>query len=157
MNTILIPGTHRFISEGAIIKLSNDPNTKWILKYGWFLDNSESVCGWYISAIPSLQSQRLTDEMLFNCVVIAEGEGVSPGPYSCDTTPAECPFADPAAIRHDIERYLKNTEYTAGQLLWIEAGILYQAAEDFTSSNEEGTAEENMLLDVQAGLLVPIS
>lgn len=157
MNTILIPGTHRFLSSGAIIILASNPDTKWMLKYGWFMHEGTTRCGWYLASIPNLDILQLTDSLLNNCTVVSEGEGWGPSPVSCDTTPAQCPFVNPGAVRHDIEKYLKNTDYTEGQLLWVEVGVLYQAAEDFTSSNEEGTAAENMLLDIQAGLLVPIS
>ena len=157
MNTILIPGTHRFLSSGAILILADHPNEKWILKYGWYLLNSETRCGWYLASIPDLTIMEITDSILNNCSVISEGEGWGTGPVSCDTTPAQCPFANPDAVRHDIERYLKNTEYTEGQLLYVHIGELYQVSGDFTSSNQEGTAEENMLLDIQSGYLVPIS
>jgi hypothetical protein len=50
-NFLVIPGTDIRIYDSDIVKISNKPNTKWIVHAGWFIYENSQRFGWYFESI----------------------------------------------------------------------------------------------------------
>lgn len=57
-----------------------------------------------------------------------------------------------------VSTYAQGAEYYTGELVYLVAGALYQAANDFTSdADTTKTPAESMLVDIANGNLIPVS
>ena len=70
MDHICIPGTAKFLVDGSIVILQNDPDTKWVVHCGWYKHNDDQELGWYLCKIPTKETKPLTDDDLNNCIIV---------------------------------------------------------------------------------------
>lgn len=49
--SIVIPGTNIRLYDGDLVVMTNRPNVKWVVHYGWFIFQNSQVHDWYFSAI----------------------------------------------------------------------------------------------------------
>ena len=49
--SIVIPGTNIRLYDGDLVTITNRPNIKWVVHYGWFIFQNAQVHDWYFSAI----------------------------------------------------------------------------------------------------------
>lgn len=50
-NFLVIPGTNIRLYDGDVVKISNRPNQKYIIHYGWFIYSGAQNYGWYFESI----------------------------------------------------------------------------------------------------------
>jgi len=49
--SIVIPSTNIRLYDGDLVTMTNHPNVKWVVHYGWFIFNNSQFHDWYFSAI----------------------------------------------------------------------------------------------------------
>ena len=146
MNYITIPHTCKRLYTGSIVSIGRFPDTRWVLKNGWYLYDGRQYNGWYFSSIPAQSSLPVEECDLFDLVIISNGE-----------SPHGCSFVHPHEHNYMTELYLEGVRYQKGQLIWLIPGKIYQAASNFISSNSEETVRANLEKDVESGNLKEIS
>lgn len=155
LNFINIPYSCQRLTVGSIVAIGRFPDTKWVLKNGWYLYENRQFNGWYFSSIPAQTNIPVEESDLMNLVIISDGHGSCSCPTSSKPIPP-CPKPD---THKTVEVYLKGVDYKKGQILWLESepGKLYQVAEDFKSSYSEEAVEDNFKNDINAGYILPIA
>lgn len=79
---IIIPGTDIKLLENSIVILNRLPNTKWIVKQGYYTYDGSKKKGWYLCSIPSKTIMPLFTEDLVTLTILSgnDTEPIGPGP-----------------------------------------------------------------------------
>lgn len=153
LHSIHIPDSCQDITVGSVVIIRRFPETKWVLQDGWYIYEGQRYNGWYFSSIPAQTTIPVMGTDLFGITVISNG--------SCDPNPHHpgcCPGGSTANISQPspVEMYLEGVNYIKGQLVWLDVGAIYQVTEDFRSSADAESTENNMQVDIENGHLQPI-
>lgn len=152
MNYINIPYSDEKLCINSIVILGRFPDTKWILKNGWYLYENVQYNGWYFCSIPANTILPVEETDLINLTVISVGEHIHHHP-TYDTC-----FPPPIHDAHrSVEIYLKGVKYTKGQLLWLNPGEIYQVKQNFRSTSKYEEVIDNFNEDIESGKLVSIT
>lgn len=152
MEYIVIPESGEKITAGAVVQISEESDTKYVLLNGIYIYDGTQATGLFFSSIPDRITVPIDNVDLSKIVVISSGTGGCPCP--CEPSPNPPP---PHRAYNCVEEYVENIAYHTGQLIWLNYGEIYQAACDFISSKSESTVEANFSADIESGYLVPIS
>ena len=152
MEYIVIPESGEKITVGAVVQISEELDTKYVLLNGIYIYDGTQATGLFFSSIPDRITVPIDNVDLSKIVVISSGTGGCP--CSCEPSPNPPP---PHRAYNCVEEYVENIAYHTGQLVWLNHGEIYQAACDFVSSKSESTVEANFSADIESGYLVPIS
>ena len=69
-NYIVIPNTDIRLYDGDLVKLTNRPDTKWIVHHGWFNLNNTSKYDWYLASIPDNEILPVSSIDLSLCTLL---------------------------------------------------------------------------------------
>ena len=152
MEYIVIPESGEKITVGAVVQISEESDTKYVLLNGIYIYDGTQATGLFFSSIPDRITVPIDNVDLSKIVVISSGTGGCPCP--CEPSPNPPP---PHRAYNCVEEYVENIAYHTGQLIWLNHGEIYQAACDFISSKSESTVEANFSADIESGYLVSIS
>lgn len=90
MNRLQLPGSSEYVTDGAIIVISQFGTTRWIAHYGWYTYKSQQSLGWYATSIPNQTVVPLVDSTLIGVSIIS-----SNGSCGCNSQPSCCPPTPP--------------------------------------------------------------
>lgn len=152
MEYIIIPESGEKITVGAVVQISEESDTKYVMLNGIYIYDGTQATGLFLSSIPDRITVPIDNVDLSKLIVISDGTGGCSCP--CEPHPNLPP---PHRAYNCVEEYVENIAYHTGQLIWLNHGEIYQAACDFVSSKSESTVEANFSADVESSYLVPIS
>lgn len=146
MDYVNIPHSCKRLYIGNIVILDRFPNTKWVLCNGWFMNNDIMQNGWYLKSIPAQTTIPITEYDMLNLTVIDSGRNCC----SCNT------HLQALSAYRSVEIYLSGVNYTKGQLVWLNAGEIYQVIDNFISSCSSDSVKINLQKDIELGNLIPV-
>lgn len=145
MDYITVPHGCKRLYIDDIVMLGRFPKTKWILCNGWFMNNNIMQNGWYLKSIPAQTIIPITENDLINLTVIDSKRNC------CSNTHLQSFPAYRA-----VEIYLSGVNYTKGQLVWLNAGEIYQVTDNFVSNSSSDSVVINLQKDIESENLIPI-
>lgn len=129
-----IPDTDIYIYVGDVCTVPKLGPGNWTAWYGWYTpENSHPVYGWFFLNEAGTEVFPIKFKYFDGIEVVAH--------TPIDGSPVE---------------YAPATQYTKGQLVYKDAGTIYQATQDFTSS-DTGDVDADLAADVASGYLVLIN